>query len=136
MKRLLSILFFSSCPAMLVSAQTQAEYERAMKTFSASYNGGDARAICAMFSDVWGARKRKLWTKNQITEMKKHYGDIKSFGYVAIDSVTDNNRLALFRVVCANQTFMTAFDLDDKRRFRTFRFHTSSPHIDSLLSRF
>jgi hypothetical protein len=104
-----------------------------MLKFQGFYNSNNAKGVRSMFSDSWGKRKKELWPQSQLNRIRSGYGKIISCTYITIDTVSDENRLALFKVVCEKRTFVTAFDLDKVNRFGTFRFNTSSPFIDHLL---
>ena len=116
-------------------AQSRSDYETTMQHFREHFNRGDAKEIRAMFSGSWGKRKKQLWPQHQLDEVRSDYGKMLSCTYVTIDTVSDENRLALFKVVYEKETFMTAFNLDRAKKFRTFRLNTSSPFIDGLLKK-
>ena len=126
----MAFLFIIIIPC-LGFTQDRTEFENVMAQFVRHYNGANAKGICGMFSDNGSGC---LWTKETLQYTLSKYGKIVSYKYVSIDSVTDENRITLYKVTAQKKTFMLGFDLDEKKKFGTHRFDTSSPHIDSLLS--
>ncbi len=120
---------------VITFSQTQKDYEDVMNKFKQYYNKNQVDSICYQYSDIWADQKMKLWTKASIKENKSRYGTINSVKYAGIDSVSDNNKVALFVTKTTKKKFITGVVLDNKNKIETFRFHTSSPYIDSVLSK-
>lgn len=53
---------------------------------------------------------------------------------MAKDSVSDHNKITLFRTICTHKTFMIGLSMDKENKLGTFCFNASSPHNDSLLA--
>lgn len=133
MKHLIfTLLFFIP---VVANAQTKQDFENTMRRFVEFYNRSQTDSICSMYSDVW-RDKSVLWSMEKHLKVKKTYGKIKTYKYVLVDTVTDGNKITLFKVNSARKTFMLGMTLDDKTKLQTFRFDTSSPYIDSLLLKY
>ena len=115
-----------------VFSQTQSDHENAMEKFKNFYNDAQPDSICNMFSDIWGKSKKSLFTKKEINKLQNEYGKIISYKFAGIDSVTDKNKIRLFITTYTKSIQVTGFVIDNKNKFETFRFSTSSPHIDSV----
>ena len=131
MKRLITLILCLSSFAAF--AHSRADYESAMLKFRSFYNSNNVQGIRSLFSDSWGKSKQTLWTKERLRQMKSGYGELISCSYVTIDTVSDNNRLVLFKTVFEKRTFMTGLDLDKTKKIGTFQLNASSPFIRSLL---
>lgn len=108
------------------------DFEKAMRKFQNFYNKDQADSICNMFSDTWGGQRSSLWTDIDMMDSKKKYGEMISFKYLGIDSVSDANKVCLFINTFTKSRHVTGFTLDKNNKFETFRFKTSSSYIDSL----
>ncbi len=122
-----------ACQAGISYARKRDDCEKAMRKFVSYYNAGNANGVASLFSDSWGESKNSIWQAGMRSN-PEDYGKILSYKYVTVDSISDDNRITLFKVVAVKRSFMLGFDLDDKMKFGNFRFHTSSKHIDSLFS--
>ena len=73
----------------------------------------------------------QLWSTGECADLQKKYGDIKSFTYIGV--MDDDSTLKLYKTVTTKKTFATGISIDKDSKLETFRFHTSSPHIDRLM---
>jgi len=112
-------------------ARSKAEYEQVMAKFKNFYNDNMVDSIVNLFSDP--VDMRSFYTPQSQTGLMKDYGKIISFRYVAMeDSASD---VALFKMVCERSVHMMGISVDENGHMGTFRFETSSPHIDKLLAK-
>ena len=120
-------------------SQTKADYKHAIARFMKYYNNQEADSMANLFSDTWGSEKNSLWPKKRIEEQTIRYGKMKSYRFVEsyrpANGDGGGDGLALFKTTFNRSKHMTALSLDKQNKIMTFRFKTSSPHIDSLLSK-
>ena len=113
-------------------SQSKKDYRHALATFMKYYNEGQADSICNMYSDSWGAQKKTLFTKQDIESLQARYGTMVSYKYMAMEP---DDSVMLFKGEFTKSTHMIGISLDGEKKMETFRFHTSSPFIDSLLKK-
>ncbi len=120
------------------SAQSQADYEHTVAKFMKFYNANQPDSICSQYSDEWGEAKKTLWTKEKTDDIKKRYGKMISYKFLDLynDGTGDGggSGLAFFKTKFEKSTHIMGITLNKKNELLTFRFKTTSPHIDSLLA--
>lgn len=127
-----NLILTLSCFCFLqVHAQTQTDYDSVMAKFMKFYNAEQADSICNLFADSWGKAKKTLWTKEDILENKKEYGEMTSITFMGIEP----GDARLYKTVCTKKTFGTGVVLDSTSKMLTHRFHTTSPYIKKLLKK-
>jgi len=139
MEKLFFILLFFIAPTVVFS-QTRADYEHSISEFMKFYNKNEAKNICDMYSAKdWGSSRSTLWTIDKIKDLKEKYGEMKSYKFIELYKPEDGDGggdgLAFFKTVFTKSTHMMAVTLNKQNETLTFRFKTSSPHIDSLLKK-
>jgi hypothetical protein len=134
MRKLIFILLLLIKPAIVFS-QTKADFTNAVAKFVRCYNSGLSDSLCRMFDD-YGENYPCMFTPDALKSVMKNYGEIKSYKYVCIDTITDKNRITLFKMVSAKKTFMLGLTLDKMNKLGTFRFDTRSGYIDNLLKKY
>jgi hypothetical protein len=111
-------------------AQSHADHDVAMSKFMKFYNAEQSDSICDLFAYCQNIKDSNIWSKPEIMETKKEYGEMISFkfmGYEPGDSVR------LYKTVCTKKTFCTGITIDEDKKLLTHRFHTTSPYIKKLL---
>lgn len=108
-----------------------------MKKFQSFYNTNKADSIDNMFDDSWQDKDQPskhvvLWSRETVDRITSKYGKLKSFKYLTQDK--DEKDLALFKVVLDKSTIMVSMSLSKQKKLMNFRFDTSSPYYDKLLS--
>lgn len=139
MKNILAALCLLIQPCIAFS-QTQKDYENVVGKFMKFYNLNKPDSIINLYSDSWGETKKKLWDVKKTNDLTERYGRMKSYKYLELyrDGTGDGggDGLAFFKVVFTKSTHVMGITLDKQNYLLTFRFKTSSPHIDSLLERY
>ena len=139
MNKLLFLLLCFIQP-VIVFSQTTADYEHTISEFMKFYNKNDVKSLRDMYSPKdWGKLRNTLWTPEEIKELKEKYGDMKSYKFIELYKPANGDGggdgLAFFKTVFTKSTHMMAVTLNKQNEIVTFRFETSSHHIDSLLKR-
>lgn len=120
-------------------AQTQKDYEHRVDRFMKFYNANQPDSICNQYADDWGELKKTLWTSERNNALQKEYGIMKSYRFLELyrggNGDGGGDGLAFFKVVFTKSTHIMGITLNKKNEILTFRFKTSSPHIDSLLAK-
>lgn len=110
-------------------AQKQADYEKVLGKFMIYYNAVQADSICELFSDTWNKQKKTLWKNDEIKDLHKEFGEMRSYKFMAVEP----GGAMLFKGVFTKSTHAIGMVIDKKNKLETFRFKTTSPFIDSLL---
>ena len=129
MKYLLSFAMFLS-PSLCMS-QTREDFDDIMMKFVRYYNAKQIDSIHNLASDSWGDGKAFLWNDKSVEKLHKEYGKIISHKYAGED--TNDYNIQFYKMVAEKKVFMTGLTLEEDKKLGTFRFHTSSRFIDSLL---
>lgn len=130
MKKLFLIL--CCCLPLFSLAQTQEDYEAMLVKFMEYYNSAETEKIASLFTERSRSSIERAYAKEKIMEGHKHWGKIRSFKYLGIDT-TDLERVAVFRIETTTQVHALSFNLFEDGKFGTFRHSTSSPEIDEML---
>src|SRR4051812_24199935 len=135
MKQLMVILLILP---LMASAQTKKDYERTVGNFMKFYNNHEVDSIIGQYDeDTWGEQRKSLWSQKIDEDIKNKYGKMVSYKYIELYKSPDGDGggdgLAFFKVVFTKSTHMMAISLGKNNKLETFRFKTTSPHIDSLL---
>jgi hypothetical protein len=139
MKKLLFVLCIIMLPVAAFS-QTKADYEQVVGKFMKFYNAKSMPdSIINMYADMWKKMKKHLWTTELNQELLNKYGTMQSYKYLELYKPSNGDGggdgLAFFKVVFTKSIHVMGIALDKKNKLVTFRFDTSSPHIDSLLKK-
>lgn len=107
-------------------------FDKAMTRFQKFYNAKMDDSIANMFSDSWSnIPKSRLWGDGRCEELQKDYGTITSFKFIG--EMNDDPFVKLYKVTTTKETYATGLSLDEKKQLMTFRFKTSSSHINKLM---
>ena len=157
MKNLLLVsLFFilsatTYAQTKLSFGKTKADYQRVFGKFIKYYNSGQVDSIQNLFSDRWGDSKEKSWNENNIKHTKDELGEIISYKYIGpfekrID--VDSNLMPYFKLVFSKpavsdvksingkRVHAACISLDKNNKILGIAFITSSPEIDSMISKY
>ena len=127
MKKILALLF---CFYIFNGqAQKQADYEKVLGKFMMYYNAVQADSICEQFSDTWGKQKKTLWKNEEIKDLHKEFGEMRSYKFMAVEP----GGAMLFKGEFTKSKHCIGMVIDKKNKLKTFRFKTTSDFIDSLL---
>jgi hypothetical protein len=121
--------------SVMADVKPTAEYEHVIEQFKNYYTRQSADSISNMFSDIWGAQKKSLFTAQYLSDILKDYGAMISYQYLDRDSGDGDNDVALFKVVFDKSVHVMGISLDKSNKIENFRFETSSPYIDKLLAK-
>ena len=133
MKNLILILLLFIQPVFAFS-QTKNDFTNVVYKFIGYYNRAQSDSICRMFDD-YDTDPHCLFPPDYLKTVIAKYGKIRTFNYVGIDTISDHNRITLFKIRSDKKTFMLGLTLEKNNKLGTFRFNTSSPYIDSLLKK-
>jgi hypothetical protein len=130
MRQLAFILLFIALP-ICGFAQSHTAADHVMQRFQKFYNNNLSDSIVHMFASPADF----LWNAKRLAEVKKEYGNIKSYKYVTVYNDENDNKITLYKITSDKKVFMLGLTVEPDDRPGTFRFDTSSPYIDSLLKR-
>lgn len=118
-------------------AQTEKDYEQALKRFISFYNNRQGDSIERMWppEDNYGDAMNAMWGRDAMDRLHTNYGKIESYKYLGIDKEDPNAGLAVFKTKFSIAGWKTtSLTLEQKKYLGTFRLITSSPGIDKLLA--
>ena len=128
---LISLLFLN---ATVTTAQTKADFEQVMKKFVEFYNHTERDSIYKMCSEKWKTKAGKIWSREELKELRRKYGEIDSFKLISFDkSVIDDRKepMAVFTMVFNKyydfqNTHESWISLDEESKIYGFNFITTS----------
>ena len=129
MKIICLLLIMTTC--YCCAAQTKADYEIAIARFTKFYNSKQADSI----QNMWSPKEDNMWDVKMTEGVNKKYGKIVSYKYLGIDSTdTEQHGLAVFKIQFSKAGKKAlSLTMEKGKYLGTFRFITSSPHIDKML---
>ncbi len=132
--------------------KTKADYERVFGKFMKFYNNGQSDSIYSILSDKWNEEnKRSNWNADIIRIIQESIGKIESYKYIdtfrgRIDAYSNPmvyfklvfNKPAKSHVPSINnkKEHAVCLSLDEEGKILGLNFITSSPAVDSLISKY
>lgn len=125
--------YFTSDPATFwapPAGQRKSDFETVMEQFVANYNSRNDEAIRQTFQN-YEEIKNSFWQDGNAERLAREYGNIISAKFMGFST---EDGVALFKIKAEKKTFAFGMSLN-KGKFENFRFHTSSPEIDTMLAK-
>lgn len=123
MKNLLYALLFLP---FLASAQTKADYEKAMVKFRKYYNQKNGAGIVKMFEEKYRKDIAWMWSKTKMDTLQNEYGKLVSFKYIGADP-KNTGAIAYSSVFSKIEPNHINILLNKNKFFETFILVTSEP---------
>lgn len=107
------------------------------------YNQGKIDSVYKLLSNDWGDEKTTLFSKDIMNRLKKEMGNIVSYKYIGKDTAYSDDYarpVAFFKIVYSKavkgvNAHAMSISLNEDKKIYAFNFLTSSPHIDSMISK-